>query len=244
MEETFQILVKRLYIRPAGSNRSRAALNAGTTTMFMELEDSSKHPELQELLDRYPFHQHGWRARISHFKFQESDYIRRLKPTACNDCDNFTTTINTRRRNIQQQSEQRRNAYLKTTPTTEGFKAATPTAIRPTAATSTFTTPTTSKVEQLLSPYRPAGSSPSPPIQIIKCNICKVDTDREVVISPLITKQGKPACQHTYCPTCFNRLSVHRPTTTYTWDGYAMVSVDFKQRGATEIVWVCPLCKV
>ena len=46
-----------------------------TKTMFIELEDFSKHPELQELLDRYPFHQHGWRARISHLKFQESDYI-------------------------------------------------------------------------------------------------------------------------------------------------------------------------
>ena len=64
------------------------------------------------------------------------------------------------------------------------------------------------------------------------------------MMRPLITQPGKPACKHAFCNYCFGVLAIHHPSKQHHWDGYAMISVDFKQRGAINNVWVCPICKI
>ena len=78
----------------------------------------------------------------------------------------------------------------------------------------------------------------------LRCSTCNTLNTTATTQQPLIKKPGKPVCQHAFCHDCFWKMATHTVTSTHNWDRFAMISVDFKQKGANHCVWSCPLCKL
>ena len=140
LERNFNMVIRNLYIMPPhAKQRSTAASHARTTSIFIELDDSTQHPQLCRLLDNFPFHNHGWRTQMGRYGFAPNDIVRQLNPSRCPECRDFTKTINTRADNLKKQAEQRRNAFM---------------LLEPAESAAAISTP-----PSLVTPYRPAGCS-------------------------------------------------------------------------------------
>ena len=76
-----------------------------------------------------------------------------------------------------------------------------------------------------------------------KCNACYGVFVITSMVKPLLRQPDKPICEHRICEGCFKLTATFKPTTRHTWDGFSMISVDWKNRMADDHVWVCPICK-
>ena len=113
LDSNYKLRVRNMFIRPQhSSQRTQQAIKAGTTTCFLELDNNNEHERLVDLINRYPFHGHGWNAQISRLEFMQCDEITVLSPCKCNECDEFSKATTTRMNNRHQKASSLRSTYL------------------------------------------------------------------------------------------------------------------------------------